>query len=151
MIYGKINNNEFIKAPNKIVFNGYVYYNPNENILKKAGYYNLLEAEYPQEPAGDGYRYIKTYEQMEDCILQSWTREAIISQEDVVVENYIPDYETEYKEIVKQLIRQKYTAEDEFGLLRQKFLKPKEFAEYDKYVEQCKIQAKEIVYGAEPV
>ena len=47
MIYGKINNNTFVKAPNKIVFNGYIYYNPNENILKKAGYYNLLETEYP--------------------------------------------------------------------------------------------------------
>jgi hypothetical protein len=69
MIYGQLINNEFIKAPSKIVFNGYVYHNPKEEVLKQAGYYGLLESTYPEESAGDGFRYIKKYEQLEDFIL----------------------------------------------------------------------------------
>lgn len=55
--------------------------------------------------------------------------------------SYIPTYE----ERVVQLIREKYTIDDELGILRQKDSKPDEFVEYNEYCEKCKIQAKEEV------
>ena len=51
---------------------------------------------------------------------------------------YIPTYE----EKVVQLIRERYTIDDEFAILRQRDEKPQEFAEYFAYCEECKQQAK---------
>lgn len=51
---------------------------------------------------------------------------------------YIPTYE----EKVVQLIRERYTIDDEFAILRQRDEKPQEFAEYFAYCEECKKQAK---------
>ena len=51
---------------------------------------------------------------------------------------YIPTYE----ERVVQLIRERYDLDAELALLRQRDNKPEEFAEYNAYCEECKIQAK---------
>lgn len=52
-------------------------------------------------------------------------------------EKYI-DYET----LIVSKIREKYTLDQELAILRQRDSKPQEFAEYDAYVEQCKLEAK---------
>ncbi len=52
---------------------------------------------------------------------------------------YTPTYETR----VVELIRMRYTVDDELAILRQRDTKPDEFAEYNDYCEQCKTQAKE--------
>lgn len=52
---------------------------------------------------------------------------------------YVPTYE----ERVVQLIREKYSMDDELAILRQRDSKPEEFTEYNAYCEECKIQAKE--------
>jgi hypothetical protein len=54
---------------------------------------------------------------------------------------YIPTYE----ERVVELIRLRYSIDDELAIQRQRDSKPEEFAEYDSYCEECKIQAKEEV------
>ena len=55
----------------------------------------------------------------------------------------VPSYtETDYKERVERLIRERYTVADELGILRQRDTKPQEFAEYNAFAEQCKAQAK---------
>jgi len=60
-----------------------------------------------------------------------------------VSKDEIPPYpEQEYKAEVERLVRTRYTASDEIGILRQRETKPAEFAEYDAYVEACKAQAK---------
>lgn len=51
--------------------------------------------------------------------------------------------EQRYKQRVIELIRQKYSQDDEFSILRQRDTKPEEFQEYNAYVEACKGQAKE--------
>lgn len=50
----------------------------------------------------------------------------------------------DYNKIVSNLIREKYSADDEIAILRQKECKPDEFAEYDTYVESCKTKAKAV-------
>ena len=48
----------------------------------------------------------------------------------------------EYENKVVTLIRQKYNVNQELAILRQREVKPQEFAEYNEYVEQCKAEAK---------
>lgn len=65
------------------------------------------------------------------------------------VDNYeevdeIPKYTSEeYKTKVRELIKEKYTIEDEIALYRQKDIKAVEFEEYYQFCEECKIKAKE--------
>lgn len=48
----------------------------------------------------------------------------------------------EYKTTIDGLIRQRYSVSDEIAILRQRDIKPEEYAEYNAYCEQCKAQAK---------
>ena len=50
-----------------------------------------------------------------------------------------------YGELVDMYIREKYSLSAELSALRQRDTKPKEFAEYNEYAEQCKEKAKEIL------
>ena len=56
----------------------------------------------------------------------------------------------EYESKIVALIRQKYNVNQELAILRQREVKPQEFAEYNEYVEQCKEQVKN-VYNYEEV
>lgn len=47
-----------------------------------------------------------------------------------------------YKQRVIELVRRRYSQDDEFSVLRQRDTKPEEFAEYNAYVEACKAEAK---------
>lgn len=50
-----------------------------------------------------------------------------------------------YEQVVIRLIRQKYSVDDEFAILRQRDTKLDEFNEYNTYAEECKAKAKQIV------
>lgn len=50
-----------------------------------------------------------------------------------------------YEELVVQLIREKYSLDDELAIQRQKETKPDEWSEYFSYCEECKAKAKEMV------
>lgn len=52
----------------------------------------------------------------------------------------------EYENKVVELIREKYTLNQELAILRQRDVKTEEFEEYNSYVENCKAQAKEEVF-----
>ncbi|MEG2947243.1 MAG: hypothetical protein RR837_10970 [Bacteroidales bacterium] len=52
------------------------------------------------------------------------------------------DNQLNYKNLVEQLIRAKYSISEEFAILRQKEDKPTEYTEYYNYCEQCKQEAK---------
>lgn len=54
--------------------------------------------------------------------------------------------ETQYKERIIELIREKYSGDDEFAILRQRDTKPEEFNEYNEYVEECKRIAYNEIY-----
>ena len=47
-----------------------------------------------------------------------------------------------YGELVDMEIRKRYTASEEFAILRQKDEKPSEYAEYYAYCEECKAKVK---------
>lgn len=47
-----------------------------------------------------------------------------------------------YEQKVSCLIREKYTQDEEFAILRQRDSKPDEFNAYNQYCEQCKTKVK---------
>lgn len=62
-------------------------------------------------------------------------------------EVYIPapvePYKPTYEERVEQLIRERYSVNQELAIQRQRETKPDEFEEYFAYCEECKATAKE--------
>jgi hypothetical protein len=48
-----------------------------------------------------------------------------------------------YEDLIISKIRERYTIDQELAILRQRDTKPQEFAEYDAYVEQCKLEVKQ--------
>ena len=52
-------------------------------------------------------------------------------------------YVATYEERVVELIRERYSLDDELAILRQRYSKENEFGEYFAYCEECKRQAKE--------
>lgn len=65
--------------------------------------------------------------------------------EEIAVADMPPYTKAQYKEKIVTLIREKYDLDDECAILRQRYTKPDEFAEYNTYVEQCKLTAKTIL------
>lgn len=60
----------------------------------------------------------------------------------VYVQEPVEPYEPTYEERVVQLIREKYSINQELAIQRQSETKPDEFAEYFAYCEECKALAK---------
>jgi hypothetical protein len=62
-------------------------------------------------------------------------------------EVYVPapvePYKPTYEERVEQLIRERYSLNQELAIQRQRDTKPSEFEEYFAYCEECKTKAKE--------
>lgn len=54
-----------------------------------------------------------------------------------------------YEQKVSCLIREKYSQDAEFAILRQKDNKPEEFAEYNNYCEECKNKVKNETFDKE--
>lgn len=51
----------------------------------------------------------------------------------------------EYEEKASELIRERYSLNEELAILRQRDVKMEEYAEYNAYAEECKELAKEIL------
>ena len=54
--------------------------------------------------------------------------------------------EETYEERVAELVRERYSLNQELAILRQRDTKPSEFVEYDGYVEDCKSMARKEVF-----
>lgn len=51
-------------------------------------------------------------------------------------------FEAVYGSMIEKKIRKRYSLSAELAILRQRDVKPEEFATYDAYVEQCKSEVK---------
>ena len=79
----------------------------------------------------NGVQVINPSEEM--ILVEGW-QEYVVPK----AEPYVPSYE----ERVEQLIREKYSINQEFAIQRQRETKPEEFEEYFAYCEECKSLAK---------
>ncbi|MBQ7977397.1 MAG: hypothetical protein IJ301_02205 [Clostridia bacterium] len=68
----------------------------------------------------------------------------LITEEKVIVRELNDKEKKEkYESLIVSEIRKKYTIDQELAILRQRDTKPEEFAEYNTYVENCKLKVKE--------
>ena len=56
-----------------------------------------------------------------------------------------------YESEIVRLIRRRYNVNQELSILRQRDEKPEEFAEYSRYVEECKASVKEKLANVMPM
>ena len=68
-----------------------------------------------------------------------------IQYEETLPSNFNGYENMQYEELVVQLIREKYSLDDELAIQRQKETKPDEWSEYFSCCEECKAKAKEMV------
>ena len=65
-----------------------------------------------------------------------------VSKADYDAELAAEKAELDYKREIVRLVRERYDADDEMAILRQRDSKPEEFAVYNAFVEECKLKAK---------
>lgn len=90
--------------------------------------------EFFREPLIAGGKQI--FNPSEEMILAAGWEE--YTPEETASEEYVPTYE----ERVVELIRERYSIDDELAILRQRDTKKAEFEEYFEFCEQCKLIAK---------
>ena len=87
------------------------------------------------------YKIVEIDDKYADCVASDFNQDLSFS-----IDKYKSRKETEakieYENKIVSLIRKKYNINQELAILRQRDTKPEEFAEYHKYVEQCKAQVK---------
>lgn len=103
---------------------------------RKAYFKNGIEVKRPQSISVDNISYLNP----SDDILQKIGYEI----KHIGIAPAIP-YEPTYEEKVVELIRTKYSVDDELAILRQRDSKPDEFIEYNEFCELCKQKAKESI------
>lgn len=104
----------------------------SENEIITETYDNYIE---------NGFKKVELDEQYKDCTYLDFNEDLTFS-----VEKYNArkrkENEFEYENKIIDKIRHKYSINQELAILRQRDTKPKEFAEYNDYVEQCKAEVK---------
>ena len=65
--------------------------------------------------------------------------------EEIAIADITSYTQADYKAKVVELIRQRYSIDDETAILRQRDTKPEEFDAYNTYAEECKAEARLIV------
>ena len=84
----------------------------------------------------DGFRTFNPSEEM--VVADGWAVYTPPIKEAVEI-----SIEEQYKNRVSELIRARYSIDDEVAILRQRDSKPEEFDTYNSYAESCKQQARE--------
>ena len=111
--------------------------------IKENGFLNNQELtqEEIDELLADGFTEIQLDDKYMDCSFLDFDNWQTFN-----LEKYNARHEKqkddEYVAKVVELIRQRYSINDELAILRQRDAKPTEFDEYNTYVEECKAEAK---------
>lgn len=79
-----------------------------------------------------------------NCQTGEITEREMIAEEVVAMEA-IQQLQISYDQLVSDMIRERYTIDQELAINRQRDTKPEEFQEYFDFCEQCKIKAHEQV------
>lgn len=106
-------------------------------------YYKTVNGvvEYFNEPLiADGKQIFNPSEEM--ILAAGWEE---YTPEETASEEYVPTYE----ERVVELIRERYSIDDEIAILRQKDTKQEEYQAWYAYCEQCKQEARELGVSSE--
>lgn len=104
-----------------------IAHTPNDNVELDLSLYDL--------------KHLSCYRLVNNILVLDETKLAeIIAKEE---QEKIKQKENEYPNKVAELIRQRYSINDELAILRQRDKKPSEYQEYFAYCEECKYKAKQ--------
>ena len=128
--------------------NGNIYvdkkiYSRTQEVQDENGNITIQPLFSDEELAQPPYNYTKIEidDKYADCVASDFNEDLSFS-----IDKYKSRKETEakieYETKIVSLIRKKYSVNQELAILRQRDVKPQEFAEYNEYVEQCKRQVK---------
>lgn len=87
------------------------------------------------------YKIVVIDDKYSDCVISDFNQDLSFSIDKYKSRKEV-EAKIEYENKIVTLIRNKYNINQELAILRQRDTKPEEFAEYNKYVEQCKEQVK---------
>ena len=87
------------------------------------------------------YKIVEIDDKYADCLISDFNNDLSFSIDKYKSRKEV-EAKIEYENKIVSLIRKKYNINQELAILRQRDTKPEEFAEYHKYVEQCKAQVK---------
>jgi hypothetical protein len=134
-MYGKIENNKLLYAPNTLIIDGKRIINPPITLLEQQRYKPIINTPYPD----DGKHYKQGFEETENEIRIVW-----IDSEAEYWAN------VDYNTAVETEIAKRYSIQQELAIQRQKDEKPEEYEAYYAYCEECKAYVKdkkEVTYG----
>ena len=119
-----------VSRPRSLVYNGNTYVPPTDELLVEAGY-EIREVEIPEPEVIEG-------DFVEEGIEQPIENEVVETPKKT------------YEQRVVELIRLRYSVDDELAILRQRETKTEEFEEYNSYCENCKTIAR-VEFGLQEV
>lgn len=119
-----------VSRPRSLVYNGNTYVPPTDELLVEAGY-EIREVEIPEPEVIEG-------DFVEEGIEQPIENEVVETPKKT------------YEQRVVELIRLRYSVDDELAILRQRDTKTEEFEEYNSYCENCKTIAR-VEFGLQEV
>lgn len=70
-MYAKLTNGALRRAPNKIIYNSRIVFNPPDKMLSELGYYPVLYTDMPMD-VSEGQHYESSWVQGETEIMQVW-------------------------------------------------------------------------------
>ena len=131
------------KEPNGTLYIDKDIYSRTQEVQDEQGNITIQPLFTDEELAQPPYNYTKVEidDKYSDCQASDFNDDLSFNIEKYNARKQKQDND-EYENKIVALIRQKYNVNQELAILRQRDTKPEEFAEYNKYVEQCKEQVK---------
>ena len=131
------------KEPNGSLYMDKKIYSRTQEVQDEQGNITIQPLFTDETLAHPPYNYTKVEidDKYSDCQTSDFNDDLTFSIEKYNARKQKQDND-EYENKIVALIRQKYNVNQELAILRQREVKPEEFAEYNEYVEQCKKQVK---------
>ena len=131
------------KEPNGSIYMDKEIYSRTQEVQDEQGNITIQPLFTDETLAQPPYNYTKVEidDVYSDCQASDFNDDLIFSIGKYTARKQKQDND-EYENKIVALIRKKYNVNQELAILRQREVKPEEFAEYNEYVEQCKEQVK---------
>ena len=141
MKFGHLEKGKLVVAKMPIVKDNKTYFTSDPEVLLTLGEKEVVYSQAPE--ATNKGRYQSTWKETDTQIIQEWEYIAY------------PDYQLKdiYKRQTVKYIREKYSSNQEFAILREYMVdqetNKEAFEEYSAHVEACKVRAHEEIYGTD--
>lgn len=131
------------KEPNGLIYMDKEIYSRTQEVQDEQGNKTIQPLFDDETLSKPPYNYTKVEidDKYSDCIGVDFNEDLTFNVEKYNARKQ-KENEIEYENKIINKIRQRYSINQELAILRQRDIKPEEFAEYNEYVEQCKSEAK---------